>query len=138
MRQQKAILRYLAASIGLALTMRLCASASAATNGKSGASYAALADIAASATLIDAWRDYYLPVSDRIFRGPTTLTTDPPAIAVRARPLPVAAVVAFQRQPDRIDSVARRRVFGACIRYAATLQPAEKTCCRTTRRVFNA
>jgi hypothetical protein len=58
MRQQKAILRYLAASIGLALAMPLCASAAAATNGKAGASYAALADIAASATLIDAWRDY--------------------------------------------------------------------------------
>src|SRR4249920_1971257 len=58
MRQQKAILRYLVASIGLALTLPLWASASAATNGKGGASYAALADIAASATLIDAWRDY--------------------------------------------------------------------------------
>jgi len=58
MRQQKAILKYLAASIGVALILPLCAPVSAATNGKAGASYAALADIAASATLIDAWRDY--------------------------------------------------------------------------------
>lgn len=60
MRQQNAIVKHLVASIGLALAVPLCASAAPAGTGKAAASYAALADLATSATLIDAWRDYAL------------------------------------------------------------------------------
>jgi hypothetical protein len=60
MRQQKAIVKHLVVSIGLALAVPLCASAATGSSSKAGASYAALSDIAASATLIDAWRDYAL------------------------------------------------------------------------------
>jgi len=60
MRQQKAIVKHLTASIGLALAMPLCALAAPAASDKAVASYAALSDLAASATLLDAWRDYAL------------------------------------------------------------------------------
>ena len=62
MRRQKAILKLLVASVGLALASAATpafASASGNTT-RQNASYAALSDLAASATLIDAWRDYAL------------------------------------------------------------------------------
>jgi len=60
MRQQKAIVKQLAASLGLALAVPLCAFAAPAVTDKAAASYAALSDLATSATLLDAWRDYAL------------------------------------------------------------------------------
>jgi hypothetical protein len=58
MRQQKAILKHLAISVGIALATPLVAFA-AASRGHASAGVD-LADVAASATLIDAWRDYAL------------------------------------------------------------------------------
>jgi hypothetical protein len=58
MRQQKAIAKHLAVSMGFALAMPLSAVAAPARAQSSAISN--FADIAASATLIDAWRDYAL------------------------------------------------------------------------------
>jgi len=58
MRQQKAIIRHLVVSTGIALAMPLAAVA--APNRTHGSSAIEFADVAASATLIDAWRDYAL------------------------------------------------------------------------------
>lgn len=60
MRQQKAIAKSLAAAIAVACIAPLCASAAPSTSSKGGTNYSALADLASSATLIDAWRDYAL------------------------------------------------------------------------------
>jgi len=57
MRQQKAIVKYLMAAIGIALATPLVAVAAANRGRSAGVD---LADVAASATLIDAWRDYAL------------------------------------------------------------------------------
>lgn len=57
MRRQQTIVKFLSASIALALAP-LCASAAQAAAAH--ANYAALADVASSASLIDAWRDYAL------------------------------------------------------------------------------
>jgi hypothetical protein len=59
MRQQKAIVRHLVVSVGLALALPACAAA-AANRVQTAAAYSDLADLAASATLLDAWRDYAL------------------------------------------------------------------------------
>jgi hypothetical protein len=60
MRQQKAIAKSLATAVVVALVVPLSVSAAPAASAKNAASYAGLADLASSATLIDAWRDYAL------------------------------------------------------------------------------
>jgi len=58
MRQQKAILNQFAVAVGLALALPACAFAAAQRTAQVNATQSALADLAVSATLLDAWRDY--------------------------------------------------------------------------------
>ena len=60
MRRQKAIAKSLATAIAVGLAVPLCVAAAPAAANKAATSYPALSDLASSATLIDAWREYAL------------------------------------------------------------------------------
>jgi hypothetical protein len=93
MRRQKAIVKHLSILIGLALAP-LCAP-SLAASGSARPEYAALSDLAASATLIDAWRDYALatlrPSFDWASTGAEPLRAPSLFERGRARMLPPAS-----------------------------------------------